>query len=164
MPTPTPEPQWEKGETKTTFYALTRQTAGSEALTIWLLSEARPEISAWVNQQVGEAMFTLEYGVDRRGETVPAATDATRNITLVADDRLVDSGLLQYLLPIFEERYGYSVEVLSAPAQTAATIAGSADLAILAAPEAVPLRQSGVFTSYWTLCSTLYARQETAEP
>ena len=164
VPTATPAPQWEKRDTKTTFYALNRQGAGAEALTIWLLSEGRPEIAAWVNQQVGEAMFTLEYGVDRRGENIPGATDATRDILLVADDRLVDSGLLGYLLPLFEERYGYSVEVISAPAATAAAMAGSADLAILAAPEAVPLRQSGAFTRYWTLCSTLYDRQETPEP
>ncbi len=164
VPTATPAPQWEKGETETTFFVLVRQTVGAEALAIWLLSEGRPEIAAWVNQQVGEAMFTLEHGIDRRGEVVPGATDATRNITLVADDRLVDSGLLGYLLPLFEERYGYSVEVISAPAATAAAMAGSADLAILAATEATPLSQSGVFIRYWTLCSTLYSRQETAEP
>ena len=162
--TPTPEPRWVKGEERVNYSVLTGTTQGAEALTIWLLSEGRPEIAAWVNQQVGEAMFTLEYGVDRRGENIPGATDATRDILLVADDRLVDSGLLGYLLPLFEERYGYSVEVISAPAATAAAMAGSADLAILAAPEAVPLRQSGAFTRYWTLCSTLYDRQETPEP
>ena len=159
-PSPTPEPRWVRGEETVTYTVLTRDLPGAEALTIWLLGQARESLAAFGEDRLGEPMFTLVPGLDRIGEAVPAATEETRNIALAADERLLDCGLLEALLPVFQAQYGYSVELLCAPGSAAAELARQADIAILAQPEMGPLRREGVFFSYWPLISTEYVRED----
>ncbi|MBR6207979.1 MAG: hypothetical protein IKQ69_03175 [Oscillospiraceae bacterium] len=159
-PSPTPAPRWVRGQETVTYTVLTRDLPGAEALTIWLLSQARETLAAFGEDSLGEPMFTLAPGLDRIGETVPAATEETRYISLAADTRLLDCGLLEALLPAFQAQYGYSVELLCARDSAAAELARQADIAILAQPETAPLRREGVFHSYWPLISTEYVRED----
>ena len=159
-PGPTPAPRWVRGEETVTYTILTQDLPGAEALTIWLLSQARDTLASFGEESLGEPMFTLAPGLDRIGETVPAATEETRYICLAADSQLLDCGLLEALLPAFQAQYGYSVELITALGPAAAETARQADIAILAQPETEPLRREGVFISYWPLISTDYIQED----
>ena len=65
--------------------------------------------------------------------TIEPATDETKTIRLSTTTSVNDSGLLGYLLPIFEEKYGYKVEVYSAGTgkSIANAKAGNADLILV---------------------------------
>ena len=64
---------------------------------------------------------------------IPQATEETKVIRLSTTTSVNDSGLLGYLLPIFEEAYGYTVEVTSAGTGKAIANAqsGNADLLLV---------------------------------
>ena len=81
----------------------------------------------------GEYLFYLKDDRPVSTAEIPEATDETRLIRLSTTTSVNDSGLLGYLLPIFEEKYGYEVEVYSAG--TGKSIAnakmGNADLILV---------------------------------
>ncbi|MBQ8263729.1 MAG: substrate-binding domain-containing protein [Oscillospiraceae bacterium] len=90
-------------------------TVGAEALANWLISEeAKTLAGEFGYAEYGEYLFyVLEDGALSTAE-IPAATEETKLIRLSTTTSVNDSGLLGYLLPIFEEEYGYEVEVYSA--------------------------------------------------
>lgn len=109
-------------------------TAGTDALIHWLLL---PETLALAGNygmdEYGSALFyVLEDAPTYDGE-IPAATDDTRTIRLSTTTSVNDSGLLTYLLPQFEDAYGYTVEVQSAGTGKAIEAAkfGNADLILV---------------------------------
>lgn len=108
--------------------------AGAEALINWMLSEEAENLAAdYGVAEYGEHLFYLKDAAPVSEAEIPEATDETKTIRLSTTTSVNDSGLLGYLLPIFEETYGYSVEVFSAG--TGKSIAnaksGNADLILV---------------------------------
>lgn len=109
-------------------------TVGAKALIDWLLSdEAAQLISNFGVAQYGEALFTLSPDKPVSTATIPEATSATQTIRLSTTTSVNDSGLLAYLLPMFETKYGYTVEVSAAGTGKAIAAAemGNADLILV---------------------------------
>jgi len=109
-------------------------TAGAKALADWLMSdEAAQLIASYGVAEYGEALFMLKDGKPVYTGEIPMATDATRVIRLSTTTSVQDSGLLDALLPAFQDKYGYTVEVSAAgtgKAIAAATM-GNADLILV---------------------------------
>ncbi len=109
-------------------------TVGAAALINWLLSEEGEELAAnYGFAEYGEYLF---YLLDERPVStaeIPKATEETKLVRLSTTTSVNDSGLLGYLLPIFEEKYGYEVEVYSAGTGKAIANAkmGNADLILV---------------------------------
>lgn len=107
---------------------------GAKALIDWLLSdEAAALIEAYGFADYGEYLFYLKDGKPVSSAEIPAATDGTKTIRLSTTTSVNDSGLLGYLLPNFESKYGYTVEVASAGTGKAIAAAkmGNADLILV---------------------------------
>lgn len=106
-------------------------TAGADALIQFLLSEEGKTAAAEFGQEeFGDSLFyLLEDAPSYEGE-IAEATEETKTIRLSTTTSVNDSGLLGELLPIFEEKYGYTVEVQSAGTGKAIAAAqyGNADL------------------------------------
>ena len=113
---------------------VTINTVGAAALINWLLSEEGQELAAnYGFEEYGEYLFYLKDGRPVSEAEIPAATEETKIIRPSTTTSVNDSGLLGYLLPVFEEKYGYEVEVYSAG--TGKSIAnakmGNADLILV---------------------------------
>ena len=109
-------------------------TVGAAALINWLLSEEGEALAAdYGFASYGEYLFYLKDDRPVSTAEIPAATDETRLIRLSTTTSVNDSGLLGYLLPIFEGKYGYKVEVYSAGTGKAIANAkmGNADLILV---------------------------------
>ena len=109
-------------------------TVGAAALINWLLSEEGENAAAdYGFAEYGEYLFYLKDDRPVSTADIPEATDETKLIRLSTTTSVKDSGLLGFLLPIFEEKYGYEVEVYSAG--TGKSIAnakmGNADLILV---------------------------------
>lgn len=109
-------------------------TAGADALIQFLLSEEGKTAAAEFGQaEFGDSLFyLLEDAPSYDGEIAPA-TEETSVIRLSTTTSVNDSGLLGTLLPIFEQEYGYTVEVQSAGTGKAIAAAqyGNADLILV---------------------------------
>ena len=109
-------------------------TAGADALIQWLLTQDALDLAG--NYGVAEYGEYLFYVKDNapvyKGEIAPA-TEETKTIRLSTTTSVKDSGLLGFLLPVFEEAYGYTVEVQSAGTGKAINAAkfGNADLILV---------------------------------
>lgn len=106
-------------------------TAGAEALINWMLSEEGKTAAAnYGFDQYGEYLFYLSEDGAASNAPIPAATAETKLIRLSTTTSVNDSGLLGYLLPMFESKYGYEVEIYSAGTGKAIANAkmGNADL------------------------------------
>jgi len=111
-PTPTPEPpQWVRQEESTDYILYVGLSAPAGALGSWLLSEGAALAGEYRPAQLEESMFAL-LSAPRETPQIPAAGEE-RIIRLAAEQAILDSGLLGALLPAFESRYGYAVEVYS---------------------------------------------------
>ncbi len=109
-------------------------TVGAAALINWLLSEEGQELAAGYGyEDYGEYLFYLKDGRPVSTAEIPAATEETKLIRLSTTTSVNDSGLLGYLLPAFEEKYGYETEVYSAGTGKAIANAkmGNADLILV---------------------------------
>lgn len=109
-------------------------TVGADALINWLLSEEGLKIaSEFGTDEYGVNLFTLLEGGATSDAEIPEATEETMNIRLSTTTSVNDSGLLSALLPVFEEEYGYKVEVFSAGTGKAIANAqmGNADLILV---------------------------------
>ena len=109
-------------------------TRGAQALIDWMLSEEGEALAAnFGYEDYGEYLFYLLDGAPVSQAEIPAATDETRTIRMSTTTSVNDSGLLGYLLPKFEEQYGYQVEVYSAGTGKAIANAkmGNADLILV---------------------------------
>ena len=109
-------------------------TAGADALIQFLLSEEGKTAAAEFGQEeFGDSLFyLLEDAPSYEGE-IAEATEETKTIRPSTTTSVNDSGLLGELLPIFEEKYGYTVEVQSAGTGKAIAAAqyGNADLILV---------------------------------
>ena len=113
---------------------VTTNTVGADALINWLLSDEGSKAAAdYGFAEYGEYLFYLLDGAPTSDAEIPAATEETKTIRLSTTTSVNDSGLLGYLLPIFEEKYGYKVEVTSAGTGKAIANAkmGNADLLLV---------------------------------
>ena len=109
-------------------------TEGADALINWLLSEEGEELAAnYGYDEYGEYLFYGLEGAPVSEAEIPEATDETKEIRISTTTSVNDSGLLGYLLPIFEDEYGYEVEVFSAgPGKAIANAKdGNADLILV---------------------------------
>lgn len=109
-------------------------TVGAEALINWLLSEEGEEMAAnYGFAEYGEYLFYLKEDRPVSDAEIPEATEETKQIRLSTTTSVNDSGLLAYLLPAFEEKFGYEVEVYSAGTGKAIANAkmGNADLILV---------------------------------
>jgi len=109
-------------------------TVGADALICWMLSKEGKELAAEYGvEEYGEALFTLKEDAPSFDGTITPATDDTKVIRLSTTTSVKDSGLLGYLLPVFEKEYGYTVEVQSAGTGKAIAAAqnGNADLILV---------------------------------
>ena len=109
-------------------------TVGADALINWLLSEEGESLAAnYGFEEYGEYLFYLKEDRPVSEAEIPEATKDTKLIRLSTTTSVNDSGLLGYLLPIFQDKYGYEVEVFSAG--TGKSIAnakmGNADLILV---------------------------------
>ena len=87
-------------------------TVGAAALINWLLSEEGESLAAnYGFEEYGEYLFYLKDDRPVSAAEIPAATEETRQIRMSTTSSVRDSGLLDYLLPKFEEKYGYEVDV-----------------------------------------------------
>ena len=90
-------------------------TAGADALYQWLVSEAALEMAgAYGVEEYGSNLFYVKDDAPVYGGEIAKATEETKAIRLSTTTSVNDSGLLAKLLPVFEEEYGYEVEVYSA--------------------------------------------------
>lgn len=109
-------------------------TAGADALIRWLLLPETLELAAAYGQeQFGDSLFYVREDAPSYSGPVEAASDETKTIRLSTTTSVNDSGLLGALLPVFEEAYGYTVEVQSAGTGKAIAAAkyGNADLILV---------------------------------
>ncbi len=109
-------------------------TIGAKALADWLMSdEAAQVITSYGVEEYGEALFLLKDDKPVYTGEILKSTDTTRVIRLSTTTSVQDSGLLDALLPEFQDLYGYTVEVSAAgtgKAIAAATM-GNADLILV---------------------------------
>ena len=76
--------------------------AGAAALINWLLSEEGQGLAAdYGVADYGEHLFYLKEDRPVSAAQIPAATDETRRVRLSTTTSVNDSGLLDYLLPVF---------------------------------------------------------------
>ena len=104
---------------------------GADALINWLLSDEAKGIAAeYGKEDYGDSLFYLIDDAPASSAEIPEATDETKTIRLSTTTSVNDSGLLGALLPVFENAYGYTVEVQSAGTGKAIAAAqdGNADL------------------------------------
>jgi len=109
-------------------------TQGADALIHWLLSQEALDLAGGYGVAAyGEHLFYVKEDAPVYAGEIAAATEQTRTIRLSTTTSVNDSGLLGYLLPIFESTYGYSVEVQSAGTGKAINAAkyGNADLILV---------------------------------
>ena len=109
-------------------------TEGAAALINWMLSEeGKAAIADYGYADYGEYLFYLTEDGPTSAADIPQATEETGVIRMSTTTSVNDSGLLGYLLPLFEEAYGYTVEVTSAGTGKAIANAqnGNADLLLV---------------------------------
>ena len=89
-------------------------TAGADAFIEYMLSEGFDACVAYGQEEYGDSLFYgLEDAPKYDGE-IAEATDETKTIRLSTTTSVNDSGLLAAVVPAFEEKYGYTVEIQSA--------------------------------------------------
>ena len=109
-------------------------TAGADALIHWLLTrEALDMAGDYGVAEYGENLFYVKDDAPVYTGDIAPATEETKVIRLSTTTSVNDSGLLGYLLPVFESTYGYTVEVQSAGTGKAINAAkfGNADLILV---------------------------------
>ena len=109
-------------------------TAGADALIHWLLTrEALDMAGDYGVAEYGEHLFYVKDDAPVYTGDIAPATEETKVIRLYTTTSVNDSGLLGYLLPVFESTYGYTVEVQSAGTGKAINAAkfGNADLILV---------------------------------
>ena len=108
-------------------------TAGAEALIQWMLSDGLDLAVAYGQEDFGDSLFYLLDSAPRYEGEIAAAAGDTAIIRLSTTTSVNDSGLLGAILPVFEEEYGYTVEIQSAGTGKAIAAAqyGNADLILV---------------------------------
>lgn len=87
---------------------------GTDALIQWLMTEEARAIAAEFGVDAyGEGAFHVSQEDDLYIGKIRKAAKNTPVIHLAVEETLADSGLLDALIPLFEEKYGYTVEISS---------------------------------------------------
>jgi len=90
-------------------------TAGADAFYQWLVSqEALDMAGAFGVEEYGSNLFYVKEDAPVYTGEIAPATEETKVIRLSTTTSVNDSGLLGKLIPEFEAKYGYEVEVYSA--------------------------------------------------
>ena len=90
-------------------------TAGADALVHWLLTQEALDLAGEYGMaDYVEHLFYVKEDAPVYDGEVAAATEDTKTLRLSTTTSVQDSGLLDNLLPVFEQEYGYIVEVQSA--------------------------------------------------
>ena len=90
-------------------------TAGADAFYQWLVSQEALDIAgAYGVEEYGSNLFYVKEDAPVYTGEIAAATEETKVIRLSTTTSVNDSGLLGKLIPEFEAKYGYTVEVYSA--------------------------------------------------
>lgn len=90
-------------------------TVGAKAFIDWMLSDEGLDLAGKYGvKEYGEALFYIKDDAPRAKAEIPKATEETKTIRLSTTTSVNDSGLLGAILPTFEEKYGYKVEIYSA--------------------------------------------------
>ena len=90
-------------------------TAGADAFYQWLVSQEAVDMAgAYGVAEYGSNLFYVKDDAPVYAGEIAAATEDTKVIRLSTTTSVNDSGLLGKLIPAFEEKYGYTVEVYSA--------------------------------------------------
>ena len=90
-------------------------TAGADAFYQWLVSQEALDIAgAYGVDEYGSNLFYVKEDAPVYTGEIAAATEETKVIRLSTTTSVNDSGLLGKLIPEFEAKYGYTVEVYSA--------------------------------------------------
>ena len=108
--------------------------AGADALYQWLVSQEALDLAgAYGVEEYGSNLFYVQDGVPVYTGEIAPATEQTKVIRLSTTTSVNDSGLLGMLLPVFEQKYGYSVEIYSAGTGKAISNAkmGNADMILV---------------------------------
>ena len=106
-------------------------TEGADALINWLLTQDALDMAGEFGmEEYGEHLFYVKEDAPVYSGEIAEATEENKVIRLSTTTSVNDSGLLAELLPVFEETYGYKVEVQSAGTGKAIEAAknGNADL------------------------------------
>lgn len=109
-------------------------TQGADALTEWFLSQEALDIAdEYGVADYGEHLFYVKEDAPVYSGEIAPATEDNKVIRLSTTTSVNDSGLLSHMLPTFEEKYGYTVEVQSAGTGQAIAAAknGNADLILV---------------------------------
>ena len=109
-------------------------TAGADALIHWMLSQEALDMAGnYGVAEYGEHLFYVKDDAPVYTGEIAPATEETKTIRLSTPTSVMDSGLLDDLLPVFESTYGYTVEVQSAGTGKAINAAkfGNADLILV---------------------------------
>ena len=90
-------------------------TAGADAFYQWLVSQEALDLAgAFGVEEYGSNLFYVKDDAPVYAGEIAAATEETKVIRLSTTTSVNDSGLLGKLIPEFEAKYGYTVEVYSA--------------------------------------------------
>ena len=90
-------------------------TAGADAFYQWLVSQEALDIAgAYGVEEYGSNLFYVKEDAPVYTGEIAMATEETKVIRLSTTTSVNDSGLLGKLIPEFEAKYGYTVEVYSA--------------------------------------------------
>ncbi len=109
-------------------------TEGADALMDWFLTQDALDMAdEYGVEEYNEHLFYVKEDAPVYSGEIAPATEENKVIRLSTTTSVNDSGLLSYLLPAFEEEYGYSVEVQSAGTGQAIAAAtnGNADLILV---------------------------------
>ncbi|MBR5516708.1 MAG: substrate-binding domain-containing protein [Firmicutes bacterium] len=109
-------------------------TVGADALINWMLSgEAATLIKDYGVKEYDDYLFYNLEGTPVFDSEIARATEETKTIRMSTTTSVNDSGLLGYMIPVFEEEYGYDVEIFSAGTGKAIENAkcGNADLILV---------------------------------
>ena len=109
-------------------------TDGADALIRFFLSEEGIRLAAeYGKEDFGDSLFYVKDGHPSFSGTIAKAEPGKETVRLSTTTSVKDSGLLGYLLPVFEKEYGYTVEVQSAGTGKAISAAklGNADLILV---------------------------------
>lgn len=90
-------------------------TVGANAFINWMLSDEGKKLAAsYGSEEYGDYLFYLLDDAPTSTADIPQATDETKVIRLSTTTSVNDSGLLGFLKPVFEDKYGYELEIFSA--------------------------------------------------
>ena len=144
-PSPTPEPAFRlaRGDEEREYTLFTGTSVGAGALRTWLLGEGAEKIAGFIPERVIEPPFSL-VNAPVTGD-IPSASDETRRIRLATDRMVLESGLLEAVLPGFESRCGYVVEVFTGDRKALSGWAdsASADAVLLPGESAAAVKKKG---------------------